>query len=133
MKQHLKIARFAKLMSRIFIAIFYCISFNTKLKCISLVTKLSRHEESRIEYVDLLVHITFRTNVCNDKLYHETSSLSLNTNPKKLATVALSNERSTNIVLCTPFKPVEMVLLVAGVQSLKTTFLSVLIIKPQQF
>lgn len=95
--------------------------------------KLVATKKAGIEYGDLLVNITFRTNVCNDKLYHETSSLSLNIIPKKLATVALRNERSTNIVLCTPFKPVEMVLLVAGVQSLKTTFLSVLIIKPQQF
>lgn len=95
--------------------------------------KLVATKKAGIEYVDLLVNITFRTNVYNDKLYHETSSLSLNIIPKKLATVALRNERSTNIVLCTPFKPVEMVLLVAGVQSLKTTFLSVLIIKPQQF
>lgn len=50
-----------------------------------------------------------------------------------MATVALSNERLSNVILCTLFKPLEMVLLVAGVQILRTTFLSVLIIKPQQF
>lgn len=57
----------------------------------------------------------FRINVCNDKLYYEILSLSLNINLKKLVIVVFSNEWLMNIVLCIFFKLVEMVLFVVGV------------------